>query len=102
MNEVLQYLKEAPPFRERVNKNKGIANMSSKKYGVEFPADKRNDIIAEILSYDRAWRKALEEHPELQGKDYNEKERLEQQKQIELGYESGYYHFVKRGTPKHR
>lgn len=91
MNEVLQYLKEAPPFRERVNKNKGIANMIAKKYGVGFPADKRNDIVADILSFDRGWRKALEEHPELRGKDYGEKDRLEQQKQIELGYESGYH-----------
>ena len=59
MNEVLQYLKEAPPFRERANKNKGIANMITKKYGVQFPFDKRNDIIADILSFDRAWRKTL-------------------------------------------
>lgn len=95
MNEVLQYLKDAPPFRERVNKNKGIANLISKKYGVQFPTDKRNDIIADILSFDRAWRKALEEHPELQGKDYGEKERLEQQKQIELGYEPSYYRFTR-------
>jgi len=96
MNEVLQYLKEAPPFRERANKNKGIANMITKKYGVQFPFDKRNDIIADILSFDRAWRKALEENPELQGTDYNDKERLEQQKQIQLGYEPRYYQDIKR------
>ncbi len=44
------------------------------------------DIVGEILSLDRKWRKILEENPELRGQDYGEKEILEVEKQRELGY----------------
>lgn len=85
-NEILEYLKSDARFRERKCKNKGIANLISKKYGIEIPKDKRDDFIADILNADRNWRKALEENPELRGSDYAQKDILEQQKEISLGY----------------
>lgn len=85
--EILNYLKEDARFRDRVNKNKGIANLIMKKYGVSISPDKRDDFIGDILSADRCWRKALEEYPELRGKDYDDKQILEQQTKISLGYE---------------
>lgn len=86
-NEVLTYLKEDPRFRERSAKNKGIANLVMKKYGIEIPKDKRDDIISDILSADRAWRMNLKENPELQGTDYKQGEILEQQWELRHGYE---------------
>lgn len=91
MKTVLSYLQEDPRFRERKNKNKGIANLISMKYGIEIPNDKRDDIVADILNMDRQWRKCLEEDETLRGKDYdvnNSKTILEQKKMLELGYQT--------------
>lgn len=84
---ILNYLTEEPRFRERVNKNKGIANIISGKYGIDMPKDKRNDIIADILNADRYWRKHTADHPNLRGKDYGTKEAVEQEFELSLGYE---------------
>ena len=88
--EILNYLKEDARFRERKNKNKGISNLICKKYHIEIPKDKRDDFITDILSADRNWRKALEANPSLRGSDYFDGERLSQEYQVKLGYESGY------------
>lgn len=96
-NEILEYLKTDVRFRERSCKNKGIANLVMKKYGIEIPRDKRDDFIADILNADRNWRKCLEDFPELQGSDYNDKTRLEQEKQLVLGYMPGYNTDIKHG-----
>ena len=85
--EVYNYLKEDPRFRERANKNKGFANLIMKKYGLEIPHDKREDIISDILSADRHWRRALEDEPSLRGEDYAEGKNLSQEHQINLGYQ---------------
>lgn len=89
-NEILNYLKADPRFRERKNKNKGLANLVMQKYGIEIPKDKRDDFIADILGADRSWRKALEENEEFRGSDYAQGEILSQEKQIALGYEPNY------------
>lgn len=44
---------------------------------------------------DRAWRKALQENPELRGSDYSDKEVLEQSKELELGYAPNYQKDIK-------
>jgi hypothetical protein len=85
--DILKYLKEDERFRERANKNRGIANLISKKYGIEIPKDKRDDIIGDILTADRSWRMALKEEPSLRGKDYNDGEVLSQEWQLNNGYE---------------
>lgn len=86
--ELIEYLKTEPRARERKNKNRAIGNLVFKKYGLETDIDKLllSDVIGEILSLDRKWRKILEENPELRGSDYGEKEVLEVEKQRELGY----------------
>lgn len=88
MNEaVLQYLKDDPRFRERVNKNKGIANLLMKKYALLLiPKDRRDDIISDVLNADRYWRMHTADNEELRGKDYNTKDEVEQQKVKQLGY----------------
>lgn len=85
--EVIAYLKEDTRLRERVNKDKGIANLIMKKYNINIPKDKRDDIIKDILSADRYWRMALLENEELRGNDYQTKQIVEQRKELELGYQ---------------
>lgn len=95
-DQVKLYLHENPQGRERVNKNRAIANILNRKYrickGVDFvPAPLTRDLFTEIVgevgNYDRAWRKVLEEHPTLRGTDYYQKTELARKKQLELGYD---------------
>lgn len=85
------YLKQQPLARERANKNRAIGNIIRENYGLEIDKLKMQDIVGEILTLDRKWRKLLEENPELRGSDYNQKEILSQEKQIQLGYQPNYY-----------
>lgn len=94
-NEILQYLKEDVRFRERANKNKGIANLIMRKYGIDIPKDKRDDIVADILNADRNWRDILLNEVSLRGNDYNSKQELEAKKREELGYTVGFTQQIK-------
>lgn len=83
------YLRRHEAFRERSNKNKWLGAIVFKKYGIEMTPkmkDQMSDLVADLANADRAWRKALEEHPELRGTDYGAKDDLEIIKQRELGY----------------
>lgn len=44
------------------------------------------EIVKEVNSLDREWRKILEENPELRGTDYNKKKEAVDRKLKELGY----------------
>lgn len=87
--DLLQYLKEQPLARERKNKNRAIGNIIIKKYNL-YPSfqdkEKLADMVGEILLLDRYWRKHLKENPDLRGKDYGDKDRLEEQFVLKLGY----------------
>lgn len=85
-----EYLTIQPKARLRCNKNRAIGNLIIKDHMLSIDKNKMSMIVGEVLSADRAWRKVLEENPSLRGSDYDEKIRLSQEKQIELGYESGY------------
>ena len=90
--ELIDYLKQEPKARERKNKNRAIANVIYEKYSLdekmfnELDKTTRADMVGEILSLDRKWRKILEENPDLRGSDYSDKTELEIEKQRELGY----------------
>ena len=94
--ELIDYLKSEPRARERKNKNRAIGNLAWNQYshnigdnmGVRVIADKNKiiDMVGEVLSLDRKWRKILEENPDLRGTDYQDKARLEEEKLQELGY----------------
>lgn len=75
---IKKYLEEQPQDRERKNKNRAIDNLIIKKY--------MQDMVGDILSADRAWRKVLEENINLRGTNYGDKDDLEIIKQRELGY----------------
>ena len=97
MNEdILNYLKSEPRFRERSAKWRGIADLLIKKYNLDIDRRKLADIIADGSTADRAWRMALKENPDLRGSDYDKKETLEQEKMLELGYSPNYHNDVRQ------
>ena len=86
--DLLTYLKKEPRARERKNKNRAIGNIAMLKFFPIVELDKARvaDMIGEVLTLDRQWRKILEENPELRGSDYKDKTLLEEKKLAELGY----------------
>lgn len=96
-NQVLEYLQNEPKFRERHNKDRGIVNLLQLKYRtlLDIPKETLVAFIQDANSMDRYWRKLTGEHPEIRGNDYNTKKIVEQRKEIELGYEAGYYQDTK-------
>lgn len=85
------YLEVEPRGRLRKNKNRAIGNLISKQYGLEIDKNKMADMVGEILSADRAWRKVLEDNEHLRGEDYNQKQILEENKMLELGYSPNFH-----------
>jgi hypothetical protein len=90
-NQVLEYLRSEPRFRERHNKDRGIANLLIEKYHLDIEKSRLTAVIQDANSMDRYWRKLTAENPDLRGKDYDTKRIVEERKQMDLGYESGYY-----------
>jgi hypothetical protein len=91
MKELIEeYLGNYTSFRERTNKNKWLGGIVlCRRYNVELDdktKDLMGDIVADILNGDRLWRKAMEEHPEWRGTDYEDKDALEEVAKKELGY----------------
>lgn len=73
------YLEIEPRARERRNKNRAIGNVILEDYSLDIPKQTMSEIVAEILTYDRVWRKILEENLHLRGTDYLDKQKLEEQ-----------------------
>lgn len=95
---IKQKLEEHPWFRERKAKNYGIARLLIREYHLEDKIDPKTleDILTHATSLDRYWRKVTETNPHLQGSDYNDRVKLMQEKQIELGYEPNYNKDIKQ------
>jgi Zn-dependent M32 family carboxypeptidase len=85
---VKNYLEEEPRARERKNKNRGLAHLLKRRYPSisHLPNQYIEDIVHDTLVMDRAWRKILEDNENLRGKDYAEKDILEDEVQIDLEY----------------
>lgn len=93
-NTVKQWLQEFPAMRERREKDRYLFALVLKHHGIPLTPElkaKAHDIMGDLLSADRQWRKVLEEHPELRAKDYDDGERLSQEYQIAIGYEPNYF-----------
>jgi hypothetical protein len=94
---VLSLLEQSHKFRERKNKNRGLVYLLTKKHPAikEIEPDILVELVKDYSGMDRWWRKHLEENPNLRGSDYGQAEELEQEKQIELGYEVGHKNLSK-------
>lgn len=90
-------LENFPDFRERKWRGKYLAILALRETGLEN-RHKENQVIdisemagfaIAYASLERAWRKVLKDFPALQGKDYNDKQALEEEKMLELEYVPG-------------
>jgi hypothetical protein len=91
--QIYEYLEKETRFRERRNKDRGIVNLLVMKYPVlrEISKDILVEVVRDYNSMDRYWRMVLDkERPDWRGSDYGTKDIVEQTKELELGYESGY------------
>lgn len=112
--EILEKLKQNKNFRERKQKDKFLTILALRKFGAMSHQFEKGDTVEIVVthrhengdiktqvkldredfakvvqlerSYDRAWRKVLEEREDLRGTDYQDKEKLENDKLVELGY----------------
>ena len=85
--------------RERINKNKFVASLLWMKWNLEERPLNMQLLVSLIMdarSYERMWQMVLKEHAHLRGNDYDEKDRIVQQKQIELGYNVGHHQNIKK------
>lgn len=94
-DQLLNYLKEQPLARERKNKDRAIVNCLLKQHhgirkAMEHGLVSKEGLVAFVQahnSYDRQWRKVTAENEELRGSDYGEKEVLEQETILGIGYQ---------------
>ena len=90
MEQILEKLKIDLSFRERRNKNLGIAVLLKEKYHLDIELSRLKAVIEDANSMDRYWRLHTRNYPDLRGKDYGDKKEYTQKVQLNLGYESGY------------
>lgn len=86
---VHEFLQQNPRARERKYKDEAIVFMLKGMYPYLETSTERIAFAQDYASYDRAWRKVLQDHEGLRGKDYGDKVVLEQEKILDLGYEVG-------------
>jgi len=81
-------------FRERKHRGKYLAILALRECKLEgvdkLSHEQLSSVCVAYGSLERAWRAVLADYKELRGSDYEEKEVLEQKKQIELGYEPSF------------
>ena len=95
---IKSYLETEPKARERRNRERALINLLLEKYQFfkDIPKQTLIDFCHDFASYDRIWRKVVSENPTLQGSDYKDKNGLEQEKMLSLGYEAGYHQDIKK------
>ncbi len=97
-DKVKKYLEIYPQARERKNRAKAVYRILGYVVGYEP--------VLDLVGFGRHWStlqsinrqilKVQELYPNLRGTDYEDKERLEQEKQIELGYVPGFNNDIKK------
>lgn len=92
---VKQYLEVEPRARARETRDRAMINLLLKKYPLDVPKETLIAFAQDFESYTRIWRKILQDCPELRTESYEDKEVLEQEKMLSLGYESGYQQDLK-------
>jgi hypothetical protein len=95
------YLDSEPKARERSNRAKAVWNLLAKEYGIveggtiskEFFID---GFFKDSQTFNRSINRIQQLNPHLRGSDYDDKERLEQEAQLEQGYTPGYNQDIKK------
>jgi hypothetical protein len=88
LEKVEALLTREPRARERKYKDNAIRQLLLERYP-ELKTIGKETLIAALqdyASYDRAWRKVLQDIPSLRGSDYDDGHRLAVEKMDELGY----------------
>lgn len=96
--EIIAILEVRVDCRERSNRGKFMGRALQKKYPYELekvPLSRLVDILKDAISMDRRIRRIQELREDLRGTDYDEKERLEQEAQLDLEYAPGYEQDIK-------
>ena len=96
--EVVSYLENNPKFRERKYRGTLLCNLALRatglgnKYsrGEKLTVQEMCDFAVKFDSYRHAWGDVTREVPSLRGSDYEDGERLAQEKQTQLGYAPSY------------
>jgi hypothetical protein len=85
-----KYLENHPLACERKWKSKAIGAILSRKYGIDeyITQTSMAELVRDVTSMDRKWRKIMQERPELRGDDYQEKNELEKHAKKQLGYQT--------------
>ena len=97
-NVVEKKLEEFPEFRERSQRGVYLAKLAARKTGLEYKIEEKvplrwDELSTFAVAYDtfrHAWGDVTRERKDLQGSDYDDKEKLSQEKQIEMGYDVAY------------
>jgi len=101
LEEVKSKLIKHPEYRERHKKAEFVARWLRLKYPTILGSIERlktiEDMVDEVINVERYWRKVLQEHPELRGKDYQSKKAVEEEKMLELGYHPFHHTDIKKG-----
>jgi len=79
--------------RERRYRERHLVDFILENGEYKFPLTKSRliDFVHDFASADRYWRMTLKERKDLRGKDYDTKDIVEQQKEIELGFSPNHY-----------
>ena len=96
--EMVYYLENNPKFRERKYRGHLLCNLALRatglgnKYsrGEKLTIQEMCDFAVKFDSYRHAWGDVTREVPSLRGSDYEDGERLAQEKQTQLGYDPSY------------
>lgn len=95
---VKNYLEKEPRARERTYQARAMINLLLEDYPEFKDIPKQNiiDFCQDFESFTRQWRKVTEENVYLRGQDYADKQILEENKMLELGYSPNYNQDTKK------
>lgn len=87
---IKSYLEVEPRARARETRDRAMINLLLKKYPLDISKETLIAFAQDFESYTRIWRKIMQDCPELRTESYEDKEILEQEKMLKLGYEPNY------------
>lgn len=92
---VLEFLQKYPSGRERKNRARAIWYLLGKD-DLLSKEEFIKDAFSEIQSINRLILWHQQHNPELRGSDYNDKQKLEEETMLDLGYQPGHNYYNKK------